>query len=275
MRIGYTEFSFGYAFTENLIRSANSAPQAAPIFPNLVQEGQFGYDVRIDFPGLPLFFQYKLSELMKRNTAFEIANKNLPGITIPFFRMSLMPSSLSRQHKLLMALEKNYSHTVFYASPALDNLHAFNVAYGKGIVHTRSVFFSPGDIGPLPDDKAHSIAYRDGLPYAWLNSDPKRIEVITYAMLEERMRSLFESEQFRMLRDVSPNVRAVVRSLVSAPMREAEPVIAERINARRLARPDQPEMSEEQNQIVEDILVAREMARVDLGVDLLISQPRG
>ena len=31
MRLGYTEFSFEYAFTENLIRAANAAPQGAPV----------------------------------------------------------------------------------------------------------------------------------------------------------------------------------------------------------------------------------------------------
>jgi hypothetical protein len=69
MRLGYTEFSFGYAFTENLIRSSATGPKTAPIFPNLVQEAQKGFDVRIDLPGLPLFFQYKLPELMRRDCA--------------------------------------------------------------------------------------------------------------------------------------------------------------------------------------------------------------
>jgi hypothetical protein len=56
MNLGYSEFSFGYAFTENLIRSSTAAPTGAPIFPNLVQEAQLGYDVQIKLPGLPLFF---------------------------------------------------------------------------------------------------------------------------------------------------------------------------------------------------------------------------
>src|SRR5262249_43314614 len=161
-------------------------------------------------PGLPLFFQYKLPELMMRNTAFEISKKSLPGITVPFFRMPLMPSSLSEQHKLLITLEKKYPDTVLYASPALDDLDAFNDAYRKGLVHQRSVFFSPRDIGPLPDDKPHTIAYHVGLSYAWLNSDPIRVSVITYAMLEERMRHLFASEHFIALGDVSSNVRDVI-----------------------------------------------------------------
>ena len=60
MKLGYSEFSFGYAFTENLIRSSPLSPSGAPVFPNLVQEADLGYDVRIDLPGLPWFFQYNL-----------------------------------------------------------------------------------------------------------------------------------------------------------------------------------------------------------------------
>jgi hypothetical protein len=135
MKLGYTEFSFGYAFTENLVRSSATGPKKAPVFPNLVQEAHKGYDVRIDLPGLPLFFQYKLPELMKRDTAREIATYNLTGITVPFFRMPLMPSGLSRQHELLIKLEKKYPKTVLYASPRMQDRRAFNSAYVNGEVH--------------------------------------------------------------------------------------------------------------------------------------------
>jgi hypothetical protein len=45
----------------------------APIFPNLAQEASVGYDVHINLPGLPLFFQYELPELMTRKSAREIS----------------------------------------------------------------------------------------------------------------------------------------------------------------------------------------------------------
>jgi hypothetical protein len=175
MKLGYTEFSFGYAFTENLIRSSRNAPTGAPTFPNLVQEAQLAYDVRIDLPGVPLFFQYKLPELMKRRNAAEIAKHQFPGLSVPFFRMPLMRRDLSDQHKLLMKLEKQFPKTVLYAAPALTDLGQFNKAYNTANVHLSSVLFSPADIGPLPDDKQHNVAYRNGLPYAWLCSEPKRI----------------------------------------------------------------------------------------------------
>jgi hypothetical protein len=274
MKLGYTEFSFGYAFTENLIRSSAAGPKSAPVFPNLVQEAHKGYDVHIDLPGLPLFLQYKLPELMKRNTAFEIAKYNLAGVTVPFFRMALMPSGLSKQHELLIELEEKYPQTVLYATPGLRDRRAFNRAYRKGEVHRKSVFFSPRDIGLLPDAKGHSIAYRDGLPFAWLCSEPKRVTAINFEGLEGQVQSLFETPRFRILRAAAPELRGLARSIVSESMREAEGFIAEQIRARRATESELPDVSSEQEQPIEDILVAREMVRVDLGVDLVVAQAR-
>jgi hypothetical protein len=273
MKLGYTEFSFGYAFTENLIRSSATGPTGAPVFPNLVQEAKVGYDVRIDLPATPLFFQYKLPELMTRNTAFEIAKMNLAGISIQFFRMPLMASALSDQHELLIELEKLYPQNVLYASPGLSDLGTFNRAYTSAEVHRRSVFFSPADIGPLPDMKVHTIAYRPGLSYAWLCSEPKRIKAMTYESLQEQVRSNLDSPNSRPLRETAPELRHKVRATVSVTMREAEGQIAERVRARRTIQPDAHVTAEEEER-VEDVLVAREMVRVDLGVDLVLAQPR-
>lgn len=271
MKLGYTEFSFGYAFTENLTRSSATGPKTAPVFPNLVQEARAGYDVKIDLPGLPLFFQYKLPELMTRGNAREIATYKLPGLTAPFFRMPLMPSGLSKQHELLMKLEKNYPKAVFYASPRMQNGRAFNNAYANIEVHRKSIFFSPNDIGPLPDPKAHSIAYQDGLPNAWRCSEPKEIAAASFETLEQRARAGFEQPKFRTLRAAAPEMRELLRSVVNAPMREAENSIVQQIRARRAAETLDAGHLERP---IEDILVAREMARVGLGVDLILAQPR-
>jgi hypothetical protein len=271
MKLGYSEFSFGYAFTENLIRSSASGPNTAPVFPNLVQEAKLGYDVRIDLPGLPLFFQYKLPELMTRKSAFEISKKNLPGIAVQFFRMPLMATGLSDQHKRLIELEKLYPGNVFYASPGLSSLRAFNEAYVKAHVHLRSVFFSPSHIGPLPDAKPHTIAYRPDLTHAWLCSEPKRISSRTFQSLQEHVQSELDSP--RPLRDSAPELRQKIRAVVSTSMREGEGSIVERVRARRTVQP-QADLRAEDEHRIEDVLVAREMVRVDLGVDLVLAQPR-
>ncbi len=54
---------------ENLIRGSATALTGAPVFPTLVQEAILDYDGQISFPAVPLFFQYKLPELVTRASA--------------------------------------------------------------------------------------------------------------------------------------------------------------------------------------------------------------
>jgi hypothetical protein len=56
-------------------------------------------------------------------------------------------------------------------------------------------------------------------------------------------------------------------------MRATENILAQRIRVRRATLREGPTISPA-DEAVEDILVAREMARVDLGIDVLIAQPR-
>lgn len=273
MKIGYTEFSFGYAFTENLIRSLASKPLGAPVFPNLIQEAKLGYDIKIDMPGCPLFFQYKLPELMVKNTAAEIAQHQLPGIKVRFFRMPLMRRDLSIQHQLLMNLEGSYPKKVLYATPCLQNAADFNTAYNAAHVHRRSAFFSPRDIGPLPDDKSHVIAYQDGLAYGYVCSEPKKIPAKSFEDIEKVIQSSFEQKRFGTLEQASADIRNHVIELIPAPLRQEEGQVRERIRSRRLALADQPVISARTEKVAEDLLVSREFARVGLGLDLLIAQP--
>ena len=69
----FSEFSYGYCLTEDLIVGQGTLLTAAPVFPSLVEEGQpgFGYDVRLNRPGTPLFLQFKLVHQMVRGTANE------------------------------------------------------------------------------------------------------------------------------------------------------------------------------------------------------------
>lgn len=274
MKVGYSEFSFGYAFTENLIRGSASAPTGAPVFPNLVQEAKAGYDVRIDYPAVPLFFQYKLPELLTRTSAFEIAGGKCPGLTLEFFRIALTRRDVSNQHQLLIDWERRYPGQVFYAAPCLRDGAAFNHAYNSVDVATGSALFSPDEIGPLPDDKVHTIAYKPGLSYGYFCSEPQRITVHRLENLTGRLASRFKDKRFVDFRRTAQDVRNAVREAASPTLRQAEDAIAGRL--RQALPPDgadgaaQPDRAE----AILDVLVAREIARIDLGIDLVIAQPR-
>ncbi|WP_374355651.1 hypothetical protein [Chitinimonas sp.] len=168
-----SEFSYGYALTETLIRSLPFRLRAAPIFPSLNDEGKpgGGYDVEIPFPGFPLFLQFKLSHRMVRYSAFEAQLGLLPT---PFFRMHLRPTKHSQQHPMLLALEASGA-PVFYVAPHFDTPAELNDAYINRKVVERSVFFRPSEIGPLPDDDNHHVSFRDGHPVYLCSNDPRMV----------------------------------------------------------------------------------------------------
>jgi hypothetical protein len=273
MKVGYTEFSFGYAFTENLMRSVTARPSGAPVFPNLNQEAELGYDVRIDFPAAPLFFQYKLPELMVRSTAAEISQYALPGISVPFFRMPLMRRDLSEQHALLMGLERRFPGAVYYATSEIEDNNAFNGAYNAGQVHEQSVFFSPIDIGPLPDDGLHVVAYRNGLGHAWLRSEPREISAFRFEHVEHTATSLFGEKPFQTLELTTAEIRHALRELTSPEVRASESAIRQRIQIRVGALAIAPVADARTREVAVELLVSREIARVGLSLDMIIVQP--
>jgi len=67
----FSEFSYGYALTDNLVAGQGSSVAVAPIFPSLIEEGQVGFEVLIARPSIPLFLQFKLAHRMTRRSASE------------------------------------------------------------------------------------------------------------------------------------------------------------------------------------------------------------
>lgn len=157
MKPDISEFSYGYALTDELINWHGTTLTAAPVFPSLYQEGQAGggYDVMLQRPGLPLFLQFKLSHCMVRGTAQEVKE----GIfQPPFYRMHLRPARHSDQHEMLLDLE-NAGNEVYYSAPAFHTSDEFNEAYLLHRVKDRSLWIRPSQIGPLPDNDEHHVAF--------------------------------------------------------------------------------------------------------------------
>jgi hypothetical protein len=251
------------------------------VFPNLIQEAQLGYDVKIDLPGVPLFFQFKLPEIMVRDTAREISQLALPGLVAPFFRMPLMRRDLSDQHAHLMRLENKFPNAVFYATTMLDTSTAFNAAYGNAEVHTRSALFSPIDIGPLPDDKNHVVSYSATSLVAWRCSEAKDIGYRTFMDLMENLSQRLTERGESTLEKSVADIREGLWPLLPEELHQAESDLRARIVARRsIARATIRRSIARTSPTVDrvrsvstEILVLKELSRVGLGVDLLIAQP--
>jgi hypothetical protein len=174
----FSEFSYGFALTDELIHWHGTPLTAAPVFPSLQKEGQpgGGYDVKL--PGVPLFLQFKLSHRMQRNNAREVKKGHV--LKTNFYRMYLRPRNRSNQHALLLRLESS-NNLVFYAAPAFFETAELDDAYQSHRVVERSVFFRPSAIGRLTDDDRHHLSFQNNSSthgYFFSPEEPKRVPAI-------------------------------------------------------------------------------------------------
>jgi len=167
-----SEFSYGYALTEELVSSLGRGLSAAPVFPSLYEEGKTGgYDVKIPSHGYPLFIQFKLSHKMIRDTAIEVKHGVL---TNPFYRMHIRSRKHSRQHEMLLELESK-GNLVYYTAPCFHSSARFNQAYLARNIINESFWIRPSLIGKILDDNSHHVAFKDTGP-AYLCSTPRLLE---------------------------------------------------------------------------------------------------
>jgi hypothetical protein len=168
----FSEFSFGYALTDNLINGGLLyGVGGAPVFPSLYDEGRpsGGYDVKLPVRGAPLFLQFKIPQVVTRASVYFPTN-----YTTPYYRMHLRPASHSTQHQSLLEHERR-GRLVFYAAPVFHTTGALNTGFDRKEVPRQSIFVRPSQIGSL-DDQPHFVAYGQGQNVAWLYSEPRQLE---------------------------------------------------------------------------------------------------
>ena len=119
-----SEFSYGYAITEEFVRGIRGQLYGAPVFPSLRQEGKFGgYDVELPIRASPLFFQFKLSHFLTRSHSLQWTLHRTP-----YYRMYLRPRRRSDQHRLLIDWEAQ-GNQVLYATPVFHTQDELSDAY--------------------------------------------------------------------------------------------------------------------------------------------------
>lgn len=162
----FSEFSYGYAITEELATGALGPIIGRPMFPSLREEGQpgGGYDVKLPLVGTPLYLQFKRSHYMTR-----VYSKHWEYFGAPFFRMYIMPRKYSMQHELLIHLELS-GNEVYYIAPEFYTGDDLTEYYTNKVVFSHSALFVPSDIGHLTDDEKHYVAF-DQDPNAYFCSD--------------------------------------------------------------------------------------------------------
>jgi len=162
----FSEFSYGYAITEELVTGALGHLTGHPMFPSLKEEGRAGggYDVKLPLVGAPLYLQFKRSHFMMRVYA-----KHWKYFGAPFFRMFVSPTRYSMQHELLIHLELS-GNEVYYVAPEFYTSDDLTEHYTNKVVFWHSALFVPSDIGHLPDDGNHYVAFDQG-PTAYFCSE--------------------------------------------------------------------------------------------------------
>jgi len=273
-----SEFSYGFALTNEIIGWAPIA--AAPLFPSLIEEGKAGggYDVKLDMPGVPLYLQFKRADCMTRRSAREIHTHKLP-LSLPFYRFKITESGKSDQHELLLALDDG-SCLVFYAAPRFHELVEINDAWKNNVVASRSIFVAPSRIGSL-DTESHDVSYDER--GAWLCSEPQPVDFLNSDSLIERPRSRLESDHRPLRSKLSELVEQIYSAERRAVARVAERhaaqfgeqlysvgVRADRRTSPIPTRPSRP-LSEPERQLRE---VSDFAARV-FDAQLIIVQPSG
>ena len=167
---GFTEFSYGYALTDNLLRTHFQGLKRAPIFPSLVAEGRSGggYDIEIPLHPVPLFLQFKVPIVIRRRSKLIP-----PDYWVPYYRFVLRTWE-PNQHQLLLDLEKKFP-LVFYVAPLFDKVERLDEHFVNKQVHSYSTFIQPSRIGPL-DNSMHYVAFQSGASVYWRFSEPRPIE---------------------------------------------------------------------------------------------------
>lgn len=269
----FSEFSYGFGFTENLLRESRAAPMGAPVFPNLIDEGGLGYDLRLDFPAQALFFQFKLADHMKGSRAAEIYGGYCPDLPLPYFRFPITRRNVSDQHRHLVELEGDNPNAVFYAAPTVNDKESFNQAYLDGVLCSESALFSPAEIDLLPDDSRHCVVYAPDRSVAYFCSEPRSMKGQTLGDVESRLVSGWNDGLAPELRTVAPLISEQLLKYCTSPIRQSVDDMRARARDRLQGKRDGTTLAAEIVDVAVELIVAREISRIALGVEFVIAQP--
>lgn len=166
--IGFSEFTFGFAFLHEQANRYLGSLICAPVLPSLREEAGVGYDARLPTRGIDFYYQFKISEYLKRRTATYIQDGTYSG---PYYRFWLDNS----QHRTLFCLAQRKQYT-FYVAPRISNKKDFDRAYLEKTVTVNSVHIPVHDCGAIRDSKTHCITFGDRGRDWILHSEPKKFQ---------------------------------------------------------------------------------------------------
>ena len=166
----FSESSFAFAFTENLINGGHLAGSAPPQFLSTYAEGR-GDHWDIHLPACPVafFFQFKIPHVLQRGGALA----NLTRLRRPFYRMNLRSENGYAQHHGLLRLQADGGN-IYYVCPRFHEGPDFHTLFARKEVPQHSVWFRPSQITPPDYMGRHGVVY-DTVGQDWevRSSDPR------------------------------------------------------------------------------------------------------
>ena len=123
----FSESSFAFAITHEMANGKLGNVVGRPEIPTLRQEGSSGggYDVKIPVHHIPLFFQFKVPQVVTRTSY-----KKPIGYGLPYYRIHLR-THRPNQHQMLLDLESTNIGCVYYSTPLFHQDQCLDGYYGS------------------------------------------------------------------------------------------------------------------------------------------------
>ena len=182
MKLGFSEFTYGYAVVHQLQVQNNLGFKAWPFFPSLRIERNFGADTFLrSRRGVFFFLQFKLSEKMVSRNAIEFRNTGHGNPIFndpPVYRFHLMPGRISSQHRDLLNLERSgrNGRKVYYVAPSFDGVEFHRMQSDPRQVISKSVWVRPSYLSSIVDDGPHHVSFDTPNGDVYTYSKPMKIE---------------------------------------------------------------------------------------------------
>ena len=157
-RANFSESSFGFAYTHELVSLWWNHLIKAPYFPSTRKEGMKGggYDVKLTTRGFVYCVQFKRSEWIDSPRGREVVEKH---ISSPYYRFGIGGNKNKKgpdQHEALLAIEKKGA-MVEYVVPKFINRRCLDGFFIKKKLRKKVFRLKPSVIKKLPDDEKHFI----------------------------------------------------------------------------------------------------------------------
>lgn len=228
VRIGISEFTFGFAFLHEQTLRNWKGIRAAPVLPSLRGEQLQGWDAKLPRRGVDFYYQFKLSDRLSRSNASFIADGTYAA---PYYRLALHSRHGNLQHQRLRSLSHKNPRT-YYVAPEFETTEQFNAAFLAKKTSDQSRLIPVTDCEDINGDEQHYITFQAG-QLAWRqHSEPTLHE---QSFLGRDLENIYRNseEQWKTL-DAAFAARLLESTAELAPGRqESEALTADRSQASR------------------------------------------